>query len=134
MLTTSWPLKIHEYSSPESGFPLIRWGQAGTSNRGTGTYTPASSAECSIHSSVGTGSSSGGVPNMCQWLSRLADDVLERARGTRIRNITHTDTITTVYEEERQAVVRTSASTNDPDRTLTPTARKPKRREVRKKL
>lgn len=69
---------------------------------------------------------------MRQRLSRLADGVLDRARGKQIRNITHTDTITTVYEEGRPAVVRTSASTNDPDRTLTPTARKPKRRRVRK--
>ena len=47
--------------------------------------------------------------------------------------ITHTDNITTVYEEGRPAVVRTSTSTNDPEGTPTPSGRKPKpkRRRVR---
>ena len=39
-------------------------------------------------------------------LDLLNEDAQERARGRRIRNITHTNTVTTVYEEGGRPSVR----------------------------
>ena len=49
-------------------------------------------------------------------LDLLNEDAQQRARGRRIRNITHTNTVTTVYEEggERPSVRRTSTRTSSP--------------------
>ncbi|CAH3025973.1 unnamed protein product, partial [Porites evermanni] len=48
-------------------------------------------------------------------LDLLNEDAQERARGRRIRNITHTNTVTTVYEEGgRPSVRRTSTRTSSP--------------------
>ena len=48
-------------------------------------------------------------------LDLLNEDAQERARGRRIRNITHTNTVTTVYEEGgRPSVRRTSTRTSGP--------------------
>ncbi|CAH3151162.1 unnamed protein product, partial [Porites evermanni] len=48
-------------------------------------------------------------------LDLLNEDAQERARGRRIRNITHTNTVTTVYEEGgRPFVRRTSTRTSSP--------------------
>ena len=46
----------------------------------------------------------------------LNEDAQQRARGRRIRNITHTNTVTTVYEEwgGRPSVRRTSTRTSSP--------------------
>ncbi|CAH3175963.1 unnamed protein product, partial [Porites lobata] len=47
-------------------------------------------------------------------LDLLNEDAQERARGRRIRNITHTNTVTTVYEEGSSSVRRTSTRTSSP--------------------
>ena len=49
-------------------------------------------------------------------LDLLNEDAQQRARGRRIRNITHTNTVTTVYEEGggRPSVRRTSTRTSSP--------------------
>ena len=49
-------------------------------------------------------------------LDLLNEDVQQRARGRRIRNITHTNTVTTVYEEGggRPSVRRSSTRTSSP--------------------
>ena len=49
-------------------------------------------------------------------LDLLNEDAQQRARGRRIRNITHTNTVTTVYEDGggRPSVRRTSTRTSDP--------------------
>ena len=51
-----------------------------------------------------------------QRLNLLNEDAQQRARGRRIRNITHTNTVTTVYKEEgrRPSVRRTSTRTFSP--------------------
>ena len=36
---------------------------------------------------------------LTRWLDLLNEDAQQRARGRRIRNITHTNTVTTVYED-----------------------------------
>jgi len=49
-------------------------------------------------------------------LDLLNEDAQQRARGRRIRNITHTNTVTTVYEDRggRPSVCRTSTRTSSP--------------------
>ena len=49
-------------------------------------------------------------------LDLLNEDAQQRARGRRIRNITHTNTVTTVYEDGggRPSVRRTSTRTSSP--------------------
>ena len=48
-------------------------------------------------------------------LDLLNEDAQERARGRRIRNITHTNTVTTLYEEGGGPSVRhTSTRTSSP--------------------
>jgi len=49
-------------------------------------------------------------------LDLLNEDAQQRARGRRIRNITHTNTVTTVYEDRggRPSVRRTSTRTSSP--------------------
>ena len=49
-------------------------------------------------------------------LDLLNEDAQQRAQGRRIRNITHTNTVTTVYEDGggRPSVRRTSTRTSDP--------------------
>ena len=58
-------------------------------------------------------------------LDLLNEDAQQRARGRRIRNITHTNTVTTVYEEggRRLSVRRTSTRTSSPSPSSTPPRR-----------
>ena len=58
-------------------------------------------------------------------LDLLNEDVQQRARGRRIRNITHTNTVTTVYEEGggRPSLRRISSRTSSPSPSSTPTRR-----------
>ena len=58
-------------------------------------------------------------------LDLLNEDAQQRARGRRIRNIAHTNTLTTVYEEGggRPSVRRTSTRTSSPSPPSTPPRR-----------
>ena len=58
-------------------------------------------------------------------LDLLNEDAQQRARGRSIRNITHTNTVNTVYEEGggRPSVRRTSTRTSSPSPPSTPPRR-----------
>ena len=121
---------IRRGQPPVTVFPTIIWprvarGPRPPSRRGptrplpavTATITTTTTAATATPSTVSTPRQQG----MHDRLDQLTQQVHSDARGRRIRNITHTNTITTVYEEpqcgQRPTVRRTSTRTGAGRRT-----------------
>ena len=120
---------IRRGQPPVTVFPTIIWprvtrGARPPSRRGPTRPLPAVTATVTAPATATTTTAAPSTPRqqgMHDRLDQLTQQVHSDARGRRIRNITHTNTITTVYEEpqggQRPTVRRTSTRTGAGRRT-----------------
>ena len=120
---------IRRGQPPVTVFPTIIWprvtrGPRPPSRRGPTRPLPAVTATVTAPATATTTTAAPTTPRqqgMHDRLDQLTQQVHSDARGRRIRNITHTNTITTVYEEpqggQRPTVRRTSTRTGAGRRT-----------------
>ena len=122
---------IRRGQAPVTVFPTIIWprvtrpppppSRRGPTRTATVTTAPARTATTTATATTAPPASTPRQQGMHDRLDQLTQQVHQDARGRRIRNITHTNTITTVYEEpsggQRPTVRRTSTRTGAGRRT-----------------
>ena len=115
---------IRRGQPPVTVFPTIIWPRVDRGPRPPSRRGPTRPTTATVTAPAATSTVTATTPRqqgMHNRLDQLTQQVHRDARGRRIRNITHTNTITTVYEEpqggQRPTVRRTSTRTGAGRRT-----------------